>query len=388
MTPSDESSDARGRGRSRSNGRHGELQASRAIAGRGIALERAARLCSRAREQQLIAEADRAAHGQIVRTGAGDSATVPAADTLWVAIRRAVAHPPLTPVQERRLLRAYHRGQTARERLAKKSDTDADLRRELAAQVADLRRELTAEVADGELACETLIRCHLQIVTAIAHAYPTEGLDTADLVQEGITGLMHAIEKFDDAHTVKFVTYAVWWIRQAIQRGIDNQARTIRLPVHVCEVTRQLHLAEERLWHERQHEPTIAALAARLDVDPAHAAFLMQAAQTPVTLDHQGRSRTEPRGPAARLAAPEPSLEEHAIEAQRAHAITDALDRLVAEDREVLCLRFGLDGESEHTLDDLGRAYGVNRERIRQIQTRTIATLARTPSLYKSILDD
>jgi RNA polymerase primary sigma factor len=334
-------------------------------------LERSRRLRLHAREPDLASK-----DGLAGRGGRGDGerragALSPAAPSVSVAIRRAVAHPPLTSAQEHGLLLEYRQGRAAGEQLA---SAGAD---------ACLLEQLRMLVAAGELARETLIGCHVRVVMSIASAYEVEGLDLADLVQEGVTGLMRALEKFDEARGVRFVSYAVWWVRQAIQRAIDNCTRTIRLPVHLCELTRELALAEDRCWREQHREPTIQDLAADLNVEPAQAAFVKRVAQTPLPLerdDDRARSVTL-------LGVQQPPLEELVIEAERTRTITEAVEQLLRRrERDVLRLRFGLGDEREHTLEEVGRTFGMTRERVRQIQVRAIEGLAEDRPLQSSIL--
>ncbi len=368
MTPGDQLGDTR-KGRSSSLAQDGG--APRSIARSAIAPQRSWRARVRAREPRFADTDGLLMDAMPGARASRESESILGVEKLQVVMRRAVSHPPLTRAQERAFFRDYQQGLRARERLTGEPDINPAMRGEL---------EMLA--SDGELARETLIRCHVQVVAAIARVYDPEGLETADLVQEGTIGLMRAIEKFDEAHGVRFLSYAVWWIRQAIQRAVDNNARTIRLPVHICEMIREIAMIEEQYWREHQRDATDPEIAAALSVDLAQVAFVKRAAQTPLPLDARG-DHDDP----VKWCAGDLSLEELAIERERAEALAASLKTLDRRDGEVLRLRFGLGGESQRTLEQVGRAYGMTRERVRQIQVRATGKLADTPDLYKTILE-
>jgi len=262
--------------------------------------------------------------------------------------------------------------------LAQRIEAGAEARRQLGGQEASTppsRDELSRRVRDGDAARRTFVEANLRLVVSIAKHYRTSRLSLLDLVQEGNLGLLRAVDKFEWRKGFKFSTYATWWIRQAIQRGISNTARTIRLPVQAGDHVVRVRHARARLEAELQRSPTRSEVAAELDVPEHELTALLQHAADPVSLseplsdDIDGeladivadRSATSPVDAAAVALLPA--------------EIAKLLAWLTPREREILTLRFGLDRGEPRTLDEVGQHFDVSRERIRQIQAEAMTKL-------------
>jgi len=272
----------------------------------------------------------------------------------------------LNAAQERMLARRIEQGAAARERLAKMGGT----------MPTATRDELRAAMEEGRLAKETFICCNLRLVASVTRPFRGQGLDLPDLLQEGMLGLIRAVEKFDHHLGYKFSTYATWWIRQSAQRALADKGRIIRLPVHVHELVRKIFATERRLSWELEHEPTVRDIADRLGEDPAHVAFVMQAARSIVSLDAAVRTGEEDSAALLEfIAGTGPSVEQQVLADDGAEQIAKALDMLSYREAQVLRLRFGLDSDQPQTLDEVGRTFNVTRERVRQIQDQALKKL-------------
>ncbi len=302
---------------------------------------------------------------EALRMSAGGSS-----DPVRMYLKEIGRVPLINAQDEVDLAKKIEAGMISAERLA-----DLEASGEITALEPVERRRLERLVKKGERAKSELTQANLRLVVSIAKRYVGRGMLILDLIQEGNLGLMRAVEKFDYTKGFKFSTYATWWIRQAITRAIADQARTIRIPVHMVESINKVHRVQRQMMQELEREPTVEELADKVDMSEARVREIMRISLDPLSLDSPVGEEDD-----SNLAdfiedqqAEAPA--EMAAKMMLNSAVEEALQELNDREKAVVRMRFGLDDGQARTLEEVGREFGVTRERIRQIESKTLAKL-------------
>jgi RNA polymerase primary sigma factor len=308
-------------------------------------------------ERLLTRRRRRRGQKRATRVDAGTS------DTVRMYLREIGQVDLLTAEDERRLAQLIEEGHHAAQLIDAGGTDETE------------QRMLMRAVSRGERAKSELTQANLRLVVSIAKRYSGRGMQLLDLIQEGNLGLMRAVDKFDHTKGFKFSTYATWWIRQAITRAIADQARTIRIPVHMVEHMNRLTRTRRQMHQELEREPSVDELAAKMQMEPDKVRDLLRYSLDPLSLDSPVGEEDESNlgdfikddsadGPA-----------DAATRAMLHEAVEQVLGELNEREQEIVRMRFGLDGSQAKTLEEVGKAFGVTRERIRQIEAKTLAKL-------------
>ncbi|AHI00207.1 RNA polymerase sigma factor [Kutzneria albida] len=316
---------------------------------------------------------------EALRQARKDAELTASADSVRAYLKQIGKVALLNAEEEVELAKRIEAGLYAAERVRKAEDEAEKL-------APQMRRDLRWIVRDGERAKNHLLEANLRLVVSLAKRYTGRGMAFLDLIQEGNLGLIRAVEKFDYTKGYKFSTYATWWIRQAITRAMADQARTIRIPVHMVEVINKLGRIQRELLQDLGREPTPEELAKEMDITPEKVLEIQQYAREPISLDQTiGDEGDSQLGDFI-----EDSEAVVAVDAVSFTLLQDQLQSVLAtlSEREagVVRLRFGLTDGQPRTLDEIGQVYGVTRERIRQIESKTMSKL-RHPSRSQVLRD-
>jgi RNA polymerase primary sigma factor len=310
--------------------------------------------------EDLLARRRRRRNGRMAAAGADLGGTN---DTVRMYLKEIGRVELLSGEEERALAQAIEEGNHAAAELDREDLDPAE------------RRRLLRIVQNGQRAKSELIQANLRLVVSIAKRYTLRGMQFLDLIQEGNLGLMRAVDKFDYTKGFKFSTYATWWIRQAITRSIADQARTIRIPVHMVESMNRVLRTQRQMHQELEREPTLDELAVRVGLPLDRVREILRISQDPLSLDSPlGEEDDSSLADFIEdLSADAPA--DMATRVMLVQAVEEALGELSEREQEIVRLRFGLDDGQAKTLEDVGREFGVTRERIRQIEAKTLAKL-------------
>ena len=242
-------------------------------------------------------------------------------------------------------------------------------------EIKDINRQMSIGEAKSRRAKKEMVEANLRLVISIAKKYTNRGLQFLDLIQEGNIGLMKAVDKFEYRRGYKFSTYATWWIRQAITRSIADQARTIRIPVHMIETINKLNRISRQMVHEKGREPTPEELGERMDMSEDKVRRVLKIAKEPISMETPiGDDEDSHLGDFIEDANVDSPVDSSIDEGLR-EATKDVLGSLTAREAKVLRMRFGIDMNTDHTLEEVGKQFDVTRERIRQIEAKALRKL-------------
>jgi RNA polymerase primary sigma factor len=329
-----------------------------------LSTEHTATSASRRRVSATLRRRNRLSADRALERGVGTS------DPVRMYLREIGRVPLLTAVEEVELARRIEDGAEASERLA-----DLDAVGALGELPADESWAMQRRADDGDEAKSALIQANLRLVVSIAKRYVGRGMQFLDLIQEGNMGLMRAVEKFDYTKGFKFSTYATWWIRQAITRSIADQARTIRIPVHMVESINRVHRMQRQMVQELEREPTVDELADAVGMSADRVREIQRISLDLLSLDAPvGEEDDSYLADFIKDDGAEEPLDA-ATRQMLQEAVKEVLDELNEREKEVVVMRFGLDDEQARTLEEVGKQFGVTRERIRQIESKTLAKL-------------
>jgi len=324
------------------------------------------------RERKITIRED--SEDALAATALSSDELVHVSDPVRMYLQEIGRYPLLTPQQEVELSMQMEAGLRADDRLA----DDAD------AMTADERIFLQRASRQADRARKRLVEANLRLVVSIAKKYVGRGLSLLDLIQEGNLGLIRAVEKFDYRKGFKFSTYATWWIRQAVTRALADQARTIRVPVHMVETINKLIRAQRSLMQDLGREPTIEEVATEMEIEPGRVSELRRIAQDPVSLETPlGEEDDSTLGDFVEDTDAQVPVEEASFRLLQEY-LGLALEGLNDRERQVLVMRFGLADGKIRTLEEVGSHFKVTRERIRQIETKALAKL-RQPARAKRL---
>ena len=313
--------------------------------------------------------------------GTGSRRKIPLEDNIGAFFKEMARYPLLTAEEEITLandVKQMFAVEVARKKLFKlnqRQPSNDELLKELN---LESRKQLELLLYRGKVAKRKMIRSNLRLVVSIAKRYLNRGVPFLDLIQEGAIGLNRATEKFDPNKGYKFSTYAYWWIRQAITRTIANDARTIRLPIHIVEKLNKLKKAQRNLKQKLQRNPNEAELAEELKITPPQLRQLLELRRQSLSLNHRV-GKAEDTELVDLLEDSDLQLPEDRMnETMMRQEITDVLDDVLTQrEKDVICLRYGLSTSQPYTLEEVGGMFSLSRERVRQIQSKAMRKLRR-----------
>lgn len=303
-----------------------------------------------------------------------DLSGIAADDTISLYLKEMARVPLLAPAEEIMLAKSLEKGRKAQRKLEKNSHTEEE------------KLKLRRYIRDGNKARDHLIKANTRLVVSIAKKYMGQGVPFSDLIQEGNLGLMKAVEKFDYRRGYKFSTYATWWIRQAITRALADQGRTIRVPVHMSDRIRKLHQVSRQLEQVWGRKPTPEELAEQMELEPSKVRWMLRVSRHPVSLERPvGEEEDSELGNFIEdedAPTPPDAAYHHLLQEK----LEDVLSTLTPREARILRLRFGLQNGRSYTLEEVGKKFGLTRERIRQIEGQALRKL-RHPRRSRQLRD-